>query len=462
MSGATAAHASYNGSGTQGLAVTNKVDDTGDIMSVFWTKDKTTKQLLHGCALIEIPSSGGGETPGSNITFTLNSDMDLIGDLYVHVDLTIGTASTVTKEYGLLNLFERIEFQCGTQIWQTLEFADILALNTTELSEGAYEKFLLSVGGFYNSNGGVVTATSGGAETVPAGRADTDFSFDANEKRSFSFRLPLLTRNLAPMLNNYSNISESGFLTAAAPNQTVKIKIYTNKTSVMNNNDMLNAAGTSSDKMEIRLFGKHMIMCNEEREKIRNIPGGIAKRLKLTQYRDAVARAPPANQNVIDVELDCDHFSLYASHIIIQLFDDSTYTEASNDKFELTASGTGDECATLLSADLKLNSTSFCGALTGGMMAGPLPESMGLYVNNFYSRTDPHTRTILYVFPLANTAYSGSGVPLNRFDNIRLSLKIYMPVQPSAAGSNLKKVSATCVGETTALYKQGAASISMY
>ena len=37
MSGATAAHASYNGSGTQGLAVTNKVNDTGDIMSVFWT-----------------------------------------------------------------------------------------------------------------------------------------------------------------------------------------------------------------------------------------------------------------------------------------------------------------------------------------------------------------------------------------------------------------------------------------
>lgn len=451
MSGATAAHASYNGSGTQGLAVTNKVNDTGDIMSVFWTKDKTTKQLLHGCALIEIPSSGGGEVPGSNITFTLNSDMDIIGDLYVHVDLTMGTTATITKEYGLLNLFERVEFQCGTQIWQTLEFADILALNTTELSEGAYEKFLLSTGGFYNSVGGVVSDVDGG-------RASTDFSFSSSsEKRSFSFRLPLLTRNVAPMLNNYSNITESGFLTAAAPNQTVKIKIYTNKTSVMSNNNMIGAAGGSTEKMEIRLFGKHMIMCNEEREKIRNIPGGIAKRLKLTQYRDAIARTAPSG-NLIDLELDCDHFSLYASHIIIQLFDNTTYDEANNDKFELTS---GDECATLISADLKLNSTSFCGTLTGGMMSGPLPESIGLYVNNFFSRTDPHTRTILYVFPLANTAYSGSGVPLNRFDNIRLSLKVYMPTT-SGAGSVLRKVSATCVGETTALYKQGAASISMY
>jgi hypothetical protein len=87
---------------------------------------------------------------------------------------------------------------------------------------------------------------------------------------------------------------------------------------------------------------------------------------------------------------------------------------------------------------------------------------MGLYVNNFNARTDPHTRTILYVFPLANKAFSGSGVPLNRFDNIRLSLKIYSPLQDTNIRAVIKKVSATCVGETTALYKQGAASISMY
>jgi len=451
MSGATAAHASYNGSGTQGLAVTNKVNDTGDIMSVFWTKDKTTKQLLHGCALIEIPSSGGGETPGSNITFTLNSDMDLIGDLYVHVDLTLAVQYEIVKEYGLLSLFERIEFQCGTQIWQTLEFADILALNTTEMSEGGYEKFMLSVGGYY-TGGGVVTDVSGGATS-------TDFKVGSAEKRTFSFRLPMLTRNLAPMLNNYSNISESGFLTAAAPNQTVKIKIYTNKSTTMKANNMISVTSPtpSADKMEIRLFGKHMIMCNEEREKIRNIPGGIAKRLKLTQYRDAVGRR--AINNIVDVELDCDHFSLYASHLVIQIFDKSEYTPES-DYGKLTNDASGDECSTLLSADLKLNSTSYCGTLTGGMMSGPLPESMGLYVNNFFSRTDPHTRTIVYVFPLANKAYSGSGVPLNRFDNIRLALKIYVP--NAAGGSEINKISCTCVGETTALYRQGAASISMY
>jgi hypothetical protein len=201
-----------------------------------------------------------------------------------------------------------------------------------------------------------------------------------------------------------------------------------------------------------------MIMCNEEREKIRNIPGGLAKRLKLTQYRDALNPAIDGSTNMVNIELDCDHFSLYASHIIIQLFDNSIYDKADSYKM---AQGTGDKCATLVTADLKLNSTSFCGKITGGMMSGPLAESMGLYVNNFFSRTDPHTRTILYVFPLAYKAYSGSGVPLNRFDNIRLSLKIFVP-STIATTPKLLKVSATCVGETTALYKQGAASISMY
>jgi hypothetical protein len=455
MSGATAAHASYNGSGTQGLAVTNKINDTGDIMSVFWTKDKTTKQLLHGCSLIEIPASGGGETPGSNLTFTMNSDMDVIGDLYLHVTLKLVAGCDITKEYGLLNLFDRIEFQCGTQIWQTLEFADILALNTTELSEGAYEKFILSTHGYYDASGGVITAPASQA----GGPTDTDFDLSANETRAFSLRLPMLTRNLAPMLNNYSNISESGFLTAAAPNQTVKIKVYTNKAQVMSDNAMISGTHTGADRMEIRLFGKHMIMCNEEREKIRNIPGGLAKRLKLTQYRDALNPTIDSATNMVNIELDCDHFSLYASHIIIQLFDNSTYVK-STDNYKLEQ-GTGDKCATLVTADLKLNSTSFCGKITGGMMSGPLAESMGLYVNNFFSRTDPHTRTILYVFPLANKAYSGSGVPLNRFDNIRLSLKIFVP-STIATTAKLYKVSATCVGETTALYKQGAASISMY
>jgi len=190
-----------------------------------------------------------------------------------------------------------------------------------------------------------------------------------------------------------------------------------------------------------------MIMCNDEREKIRNIPGGIAKRLKLTQYRDKTTFTIPTSR-IVTTEIDCDHFSLYASHLIIQIFDSSVLG---------TSLSSTDACTSLVDADLRLNSTSFCGKLTGGMMASILPETMGLRSNVLYTRTDPHIRTIAYVFPLASRAFSGSGVPLNRFDNIRLSLNLFVP-----GSLTINRVTVTCVGETTALYKQGAASISMY
>jgi hypothetical protein len=438
MSGATAAHASYNGSGTQGLAVTNKINDVGDITSVFWNKDKTTKQLLHGSSIIEIPASGDSSQTGSNVIFTLNSDMDCIGDLFLVVKLTQGaTRFLVEKEYGLLNLIERVEFQCGTQIWQTLEFADILALNSTELTEGAYEKLILSTMGAED-------LTDGGQYKSLSSTFDTSFN-----THSFSVKIPLLTRNVAPILNNFSNISEGGFLSAGAPNQTVKIKIYTNSVNTMVGNNMLSPSGASEATMDLKLYGKHLIMCNEEREQIRNMPGGLAKRVKLTQYKEEAANT--AVSGVHTMELDCDHFSLFASHLIIQVFDNTLQTGT-----KYTA--VDNSFCTLLEADLKLNSTSYCGKLIGGLMTGCLPESLGLYVNGFYARSDPHVRTFTYVFPLADKVFSGSGVPLNRFDNIRLALKIFSPTTPS----NFNKVTVTCVGETTALYRQGAASISMY
>jgi len=436
MSGATAAHASYNGSGTQGLAVTNKINDVGDIMSVFWNKDKTTKQLLHGSSIIEIPSSGDGASAGSNMIFTLNSDMDLIGDLFLTIKVTPSASITVTKEYGLLGLIDRIEFQVGTQIWQTLEYMDILGLNSTELSHGAYEKFILGLQG--SDRDGAYMAKDTGVQV-------TDLITFTND-RFFVVKLPLLTRTIGPTLNNYSNITEGGFLTAAAPNQTVKIKVYTNKLTTMYDNKML-SSNTATGITDIRLYGKHIIMCNEEREQIRNMPGGLTKRVKISQNREEVV--PGATSNISSIEIDCDHFSLYASHLIIQIIDDSALSA--------TPFAAADNVACLLEAELKLNSTSYCGKLKGGLLTGVVPESMGLYVNQFSSRAAAHVRTFTYVFPLANRAYSGSGVPLNRFDNIRLALKIHCPGSVVA-----KKVCVTCVGETTAMYRQGAASISMY
>jgi hypothetical protein len=95
---------------------------------------------------------------------------------------------------------------------------------------------------------------------------------------------------------------------------------------------------------------------------------------------------------------------------------------------------------------------------------------LGLYQNTqpFFtaSNTENPTGTYrTYVFPLASQAFSGSAVPLNRFDNIRLTMSISSDRDPADTAQDYLKASrvvVTCVGETTALYKGGAASLAMY
>ena len=205
-------------------------------------------------------------------------------------------------------------------------------------------------------------------------------------------------------------------------------------------------------------------MCNEEREAMKAMPLGMPKRLKMTQ-----------NARVTDVgttktkTIDLDHFSLYASHIII----------TGN-----VGAGVG-----LQSAELKLNSSSFSGVLPAALLDAVAADSMGLYSNKLIvggasgaaerdislttnagaAAAAYHQHSLVeeftgrggfgtFVFPLASRAYGGSSVPLNRFDSIRLTLT-FSDDAVADAGSY---INVTCVGKTTALFKDGAASLAMY
>ena len=105
-----------------------------------------------------------------------------------------------------------------------------------------------------------------------------------------------------------------------------------------------------------------------------------------------------------------------------------------------------------------LNSSSFSGKLPLGLLklTGP---SMGLFTNEYWDSNANTSSNLTFVFPLASHAYGGSSVPLNRFDNIRLKLTGLPGTNGVASGAT---VNVTCVGETTALYKGGAASLAMY
>jgi len=160
------------------------------------------------------------------------------------------------------------------------------------------------------------------------------------------------------------------------------------------------------------------------------MPLGIPKRIKTTQN----ANTNIANHGTPQVQLiDIDHFSLYASHLLI------TFPKAAYDD--------------ILNVELLLNSSSFSGELPVSLLE-IISSSMNLYNNNYIVNGEDADAFDTIVFPLASRAYSGSSVPLNRFDNIRLKIRH----NSTATG----QFNVTCVGETTALYKGGAASLAMY
>ena len=569
MSGAVAAHAAYNGSGTQGLAVTNKIhDDDDDVMSVFWNKNDTTRQLLYGSSIIEIPSSGASTLNyGSSRLFTVNNDIDCLGDMYLQLTaafptyalrtapvgrVVVGSASpkliltsqvdhsndlitstnhgfgtgtrvvysgnedtdlgglatdttyfvirisddtfklattlanaiantaitlsgngnngqTITpvgsvsfavtaKTFSLQSIVERIEIQVGTQIWQTIENHDLRVVSSTELTADAFSEI-----SNLTSPSGAGTASKTGWIVIPS-----------------------LTKTLGPRFGKYTNQTEDGYPMAAAPHQSVKIKVYFREfpttlsyldttvssttgvattvqfaedvplegtitpTSIDAGDDadfkagaregvFCKAINTAGSIGSCNLYAKQQIMCNEEREQMKAMPMGLPKRLKMTQN----AYTTDIGSSYIKT-IDLDHFSLYASHIII--------------------SGNAGESIRLKSAELKLNSSSYSGQLPGILLDSCTSDSLGLYSNKYIYSTGSSNFIVdeygigTYVFPLAATAYGGSCVPLNRFDSIRLTLTFTSTPQQGASTF----VNVTCVGETTALFKGGAASLAMY
>jgi len=417
MSGAVAAHAAYNGAGTQGLAVTNKINDTGDIVSVFWNKNDTTRQLLHGANYVEVPSQGtsGGSTRNI-INFDINNDVDCIGDLVLEINVTIDAQPTF-EGFDLLKAISRVELIVGTQVWQTLEYEDLLALYHSEVPPGCFDHLAFQLSGHYSNE------TEGQPIFLPV--------IPNNAVPVYSVAmipLKMLTKTLASELEVYSEHTEDGHLMAAAPNQLVRINVHTREAT---------AVDPQCSKISVKLYSKNIVMCEAERQQL--VSTRIAKRIKVTQ--NAIYR--PSSNSDITHTINLDHFSLYASHLVII---------------------TSIPYYRLDTVELLLNSSSFSGEvpveilkITGGCM--------GLYSNKSGHSVGADDMVYL-TFPLASTAYGGASVPLNRFDNIRLIVKgissgLNAP-NDTSVGNTTHIISVTAVGCTTALYDNGVASISMY
>ena len=556
MSGAVAAHAAYNGAGTQGLAVTNKLNDTGDVTSVFWNKNDTTRQLLHGSSYVEVVSSGtSGRSNnfGSTRIFTVNNDIDLLSDIYLDINLAIGalTASPSNAQTSRIRLFDfemkssfayeiidRVEFLVGTQIWHTLTGDDIKVLNYTSRTKSATLEGAHSLASqrFYNG-----TKLQGIGVAVDANFTTNmpTVSNGLSETINTVVWIPALSSNLVNSIKSFSNVKEHGYLMAAAPQQSVKIRLifknnstperissaftlrttpfdiaiavntsypnldFTEPSFVDGSGVLQDPNGTSSSQgayfagaginpqnsypfksalldftqgsnipiataggdilvqtsiASVRMFAKQIMLCKEERDQIRNIPTGLPYRIKMSQS----VRSPLPTTGT-EVTIDLDSFSLYASYFLISI--DMSRNQIVRDM------------------ELKLNSSSFSGSLPASMLINNMSEHLGIhtsptivsshvtyedkfhYIEGGERQNEHYGETPMMVFPLASTAFSGSAVPLNRFDSIRLTIRFNGT--PASSGNyafsgKTSGITVTCVGETTVLYRGGAATLAMY
>lgn len=410
MTGAGAVHAAYTSTGHQAQRVVpNPSAAGGDVVTDFHGEAETTQTLIYGCNWNEIyASSGGSGSFNSSQTFTFSNDVDAIGDIYARVEMKLTAASAAATnndfapQLALARVIDRCEVMVGNGTWQTLENSDILAMNATMMSNGAYDVYDLQARGAHAENKAIRDNARPTAD---------------DEVRTCVCWVPLPIFTMGGPARAH--------LTAGAPHQSFRVKLtYTTAAAVQNSNI------TASD-LGVKLFARTYIMSNFERDQIR--ANTIAKTLHLTQHAE---KSPTSAEDTMEL----DAFSLLASHLVI------------------VAEGAGDtpDAVGLKDSELLINTASHSGRLDGTFLFNGASHSIGLqtnYVSDLDTLDSSSTRRRFYVFPIASKAFGPDGLPLNRFDTIRL--KCNWVSTPS-------RVHVTCVGTASAIYSKQAASLQYH
>lgn len=412
--GALAPHAAWTGKGVQAQVNTIDISDE-DVVSHFNPEIEQSKVLLYGSNITEILPQTSKSDFNSNQTFVVSQDIDALGDVYVEMEFETTNASIEVGEFALHRTIDKVEFKIGNTTWQTLDHTDIYSLLFTKLNSSEYS----SIRSIINPDTGEPNYTN----LRPCLK---------NGKNLITFPLPIFTMDGG---------AERAHLIAGSFNQSITIKLTYRKPTELNNTDVILSG--------VRLYARQYILSNKERGEIKS--NDIVKSIHLSQgtIKNDTPNLDSNGSQRIDVDLD--HFSLLASHLLITLESDS------GDAFVET---TNSITPNILSATLKLNNSEHSSPLTGHFMKNLGAKSMGLYNNSEFTNISLEAgnppagnvefRRDVYVFPIASKPYGSDGCPLNRFDSVKLNLNVV-----NFPG----RVNVTAVGITSALYSKGKASL---
>ena len=456
MSGAVAAHAAYNGSGTQGLSVTNTAVTkaatattaavlSSEVESAYYNKNDITKHTLHGSSLIEVQSSGASTLGfGSERIFTVNNDIDCLGEMYLQigadfptygVDVTTSGLSTtavtvatgaaaqseadatgtavkilaVPAPFSMYDLIERVDIEVGNQIWQTLEREDIRVVNSTELDPSAFAESAALTSPNLNGRGNVTRAQL---------FDDSDTS-DVNKPVTGAMAwivIPGFTKTIAPKLPKYSQQAQDGYPMAAAAFNTFKVRVKfrdalpttltTAAVATFTPDDPLEVVNAATSGVSgIKAFKNSRFQINED------VPYYVMQN-NMASHTTAALSLPSftLTKNGTAAINTC---RLFAKQIVmcnaertsiksmpypkrIKMTQNAFLSDVGGsnqktidlDTFSLFAShliitGNVGNGVGLKSVELKLNSSSYSSVLPSALLDAQTAESMGLYANKF-------------------------------------------------------------------------------
>lgn len=417
MSGSLAALASYNGNGTQGLAVTNQLGE--NVISTIWNKNDYTKQLITGTCIREIyPQNPVYGSLNNKTTIYTISEFDVIGEIYLVIHIDKHSYNISNTSY--CSLFDKIEISIGNQVWQTIDPSSVTALR--ELNDSGDYSY--------------------GVYAVPKiqGPTDTIITLKLNG---------VFTNTTAPKSTTFTDQINNGYIMAAAPHQDFKIKIE------WSNGDHVYDVISDVNIYYCKCYVKQTTLSNEERKHISE--NNIVKRVNYTQTISKNI-ALSTSFTSYNFEVNLDSLSTYVSGLIIGFrFNHITgrwYAEYPGNarKFDGTV-------------ELFLNGSSFCGELPFSLLSQTYGELLKTHGPSILTKHD------FLLFPMANYLY-GSGIPLNKFDTIRLRIKIPEILYRNGSNESIKTprreifrndfLDVVSIGQTSVIYNGGAASITRY
>lgn len=522
MSGSIAALSAFNASGTQGSAVVENIDkDKGDVLSVIYNKNDTTRQLITGTSLVEVTEMGVPHPEGLNnklSTYVVNSDVDVVGELYLTLDVekefkipkTVIDAAAAAASSGAIEdaiplylgredflsfgsdytytpFIKRIEICVGTQVFQKITPADI---NTSSRLNGVDAAAVLSY---------VTSKISGRTRGQNVADEDT-FKDRANDVHIASwkigFQIPTIMDTILPKFSNFTDQKNNGYVMAAAPHQDMNIKIYFGD-GVVNKNDSMSRipkqrrvdrlVPTTLTIRAASLTMKHTTLSNTERVLIRENP--FSKRVSFLQtvesdpYIYATGNPSynitrPGTANIVapippilpplTIDINCDTFNTFASGLYIQR-SNIPFIEISTGQLNYSSANP------VATVELLLNGNSFTREIDIETLIYCQTQNIETSELSTFFTTFANGGLYGFYLPLANNIY-GSGVPMNRFDNITVRIRYQFPDELFADTfifeDNWQKTwkpesisfryAVTCVGETSLLYDGGASSITRF